>query len=109
MMLRALKMSGLAALVFAGVSGGSQPAAAQCCGYGYYQPAPVVVQPYYNSCGGCGGCGGCGSAYYPSVYPYGYGAAGSAYALDYGYAGYGGVAVGPRYRGYGWRGGCCGY
>jgi hypothetical protein len=105
MMLRALKMSGLAALVFAGVSAGSQPAAAQCCGYGYYQ-APVVVQPYYN---GCGGCGGCGSAYYPSVYPYGYGAAGSAYALDYGYAGYGGYGVVGRGYGYGWRRGCCGY
>jgi hypothetical protein len=42
MMLRALKLSGIAALVLAGVSVGSQPADA-CCNYGYYAPAPVVV------------------------------------------------------------------
>ena len=82
MTLRALKLSGVAALLFAGILGGSQPAAA-CCNYGYYAPAPVVVQPYVQSCGCCG-CGG--SAYYPSAYPYGYGEAASAYAYDYGYA-----------------------
>ena len=67
MSLRALKLSGIAALVFVGMAGVSQPAAAQC-GCGGYAVAPVVVQTY-SSCCSCG-CGG--SAYYGAGY---YGAA----------------------------------
>ena len=89
--------------MLAGVSVGSQPADA-CCNYGYYAPAPVVVQPYYN---GCGGCGGCGSAYYGYGAGYGYGYGVGAAGYDYAYGG--AVAVVPRYYGYGWRRGCCGY
>jgi hypothetical protein len=110
MILRALKSSGVAALLFAGMLAGSPPAAAQCGGCGGYAVAPVVVQPYYSSGCGCGGCCG-GSAYYSAGYGYGYpgyGVAAGAYALDYGYAP--SVVVGPGYYGRrGWRRGYWGY
>jgi hypothetical protein len=107
MIVRTLKLSGVAALLFAGVLGTSQPTAAQCGGCGGYAYAPVVVQPYYAAGCGCGGCGCGGSAYYSGyAYP-GYGAAG-AYALDYGYAP--SVVVGSGYYGRrAWRRGYWGY
>lgn len=109
MSLRALKLSGIAALVFVGMAGVSQPAAAQC-GCGGYAVAPVVVQPYSSCCScGCGGSAYYGAGYYGAGYGYGYyGAAGGAYALDYGYAP--SVVVAPRYS-YGrrWGRGYWGY
>jgi hypothetical protein len=104
MTLRALTLSGVAGLLFAAVSVSSEPALAQCGGC--YAPAPVVVQPYVQSCGCCS-CGG-GAGYYGAGYAYGgyYGVAGSAYALDYGYGDYGGYGYRPRI---GWRRGWRGY
>jgi hypothetical protein len=67
MTLRALTLSGVAGLLFAAVSVSSEPALAQCGGC--YAPAPVVVQPYVQSCGCCS-CGG-GAAYYGAGYAYG--------------------------------------
>jgi len=80
-----------------GASFNAAPAAAQCggCGgygysYGYYAPAPVVVQP---SCGCCS-CGGYGYGGY-AYGAYGYAAPyWGAYAVGYGYDA---VVAGPRY------------
>src|SRR5262249_41070771 len=97
-------ISRIAALCFLGLAFGASPASAFCGGC---YSAPVVVQPYYQSCGCCT----CGSSYYGSYYPsygyagyppgYGYGY-GLGYDDGYGYGGYGYGGYG--YGGYGYGG-----
>src|ERR1700737_2114131 len=89
-------ISRIAALCFLGLAFGATPAAAFCGGC--YAAAPVVVQPYYQSCGCCS----CGSSYYGSYYPaYGYPTAayagygyGLGYDDGYGYGNGGGYGYG---------------
>jgi hypothetical protein len=101
MILRLFGLGRFAALLLCGLAFGAAPAAADGCGYGCYQPAPVVVQPVQPCCYQPCSCCGCGSSYYSTYYAaYTYpstccgGYAGYGWGYGYG-AGYAGEALAP--------------